>query len=136
MSVFDEVGAAAFGAVVGWLTYRIVRRSSESSGISDLVTVIAALGGGVVVDTRFAKAELFAAYGLGLAVGFFGYFVAGLLIERSERGLSADRTLDDSTPPESDAAPTDETAIRANAPSVRVSGWMGDQGNKVASVDD
>ncbi|MGW6390201.1 hypothetical protein ACWFR1_06765 [Streptomyces sp. NPDC055103] len=46
------------------------------------MTVIAALGGGAVVNNQFAEPDLFAAYGIGL---FFGYFVAGLLVDRSER---------------------------------------------------
>ncbi|MFF0473517.1 hypothetical protein [Streptomyces sp. NPDC004284] len=82
-------GAGAFGAVIGWIAYRTLRRAAGGSRIADLVTVVAALGGGVVVNDRFAEPDLFAAYGIGLFAGFFGYFTAGLLIDRSEARAKA-----------------------------------------------
>lgn len=84
MSFFNDVGAAGFGLVIGWIAYRTLRRSGGSS-VGDLTTVIAALGGGAVVDTRFSDPELFSAYGLGLAAGFFAYFLTGAWLDRRAR---------------------------------------------------
>lgn len=84
VSMLGLWGAGAFGAVIGWIAYRTLRRAAEGSRIADLVTVVAALGGGAVVNNQFAEPDLFAAYGLGLFVGFFGYFVVGWRLDRSE----------------------------------------------------
>ncbi len=86
--MFNDVGAAAFGLVIGWIAYRTLRRS-DGTGIGDLTTVVAALGGGAVVDTRFADPELFSAYGLGLAAGFFAYFLTGAWLDRRARERAA-----------------------------------------------
>jgi NhaP-type Na+/H+ or K+/H+ antiporter len=37
-------GAAAFGLVIGWVTYRTLRRSSDATGLSDIATVSAQSG--------------------------------------------------------------------------------------------
>jgi len=73
-----------FGAVIGWIAYRTLRRNTKATTLTDLVTVIAALGGGVVINTKFAEPDLFASYGIGLFAGFFGYFVVALLVDRAE----------------------------------------------------
>ncbi|MGW0084115.1 hypothetical protein [Streptomyces sp. NPDC003393] len=83
-SVLSLVGSGCFGLVVGWIAYRTLRRS-EGSRISDLVTVVAALGGGVVINTRFPDPDLFACYAFGLTVGFFGYLVVAGMLNRAER---------------------------------------------------
>lgn len=44
---FSLVGAAASGVVIGWVTYGILRRSSRSA-LSDITTVIGAVGGAAV----------------------------------------------------------------------------------------
>lgn len=84
MQVFSDIGAGAFGLVIGWIAYRTLRRS-DGSRIRDLTTVIAALGGAAIVDTRFADPELFSSYGLGLATGFFSYFLTGAWLDRRAR---------------------------------------------------
>ena len=73
MAVF---GAICFGVVIGWITYRTLRRREGSAGISDIATVLGAVGGGGVTAI-FQSQRLFGAYSIGLAVGFFGYFVVG-----------------------------------------------------------
>ncbi|MGW0750224.1 hypothetical protein [Streptomyces sp. NPDC002587] len=83
-SVLSLVGSGCFGLVVGWIAYRTLRRS-QGSRISDLVTVVAALGGGVVINARFPDPDLFACYSFGLAVGFFGYLIVAGLLNRAER---------------------------------------------------
>lgn len=79
-----NVGAAAFGLVIGWVTYRTLRRSSDAAGLSDIATVLGAVGGGAVT-TLFDDPEVFAAYSIGLAVGFFAYFALGVALGGSEK---------------------------------------------------
>jgi len=76
----EYVGAAAFGVVIGWVTYRTLRRTTDKVGLSDLATVIGAVGGGAVTQL-FDDDAVFGWYAVGLAVGFFGYLVLALLIE-------------------------------------------------------
>jgi ABC-type Co2+ transport system permease subunit len=75
----DFWGAICFGLVVGWITYRTLRRSADKVGLGDIATVIGAVGG-AAVTSLFAK-DLFAGYAIGLAVGFFLYFIIGLILE-------------------------------------------------------
>jgi hypothetical protein len=67
------VGAFAFGVVIGWTTYFILRRSKPTA-LSDLTTVVGTLGGAVVLGLFDPKGPLFGAYAIGLAAGFFGYY--------------------------------------------------------------
>ncbi|MGQ4487869.1 hypothetical protein LRE75_07345 [Streptomyces sp. 372A] len=85
VSTLSLWGAWAFGVVIGWIAYRTLRRTTDGPRIADLVTVIAALGGGTVVSTQFAEPDLFAMYGIGLLVGFFAYLVTGSLMDRAAR---------------------------------------------------
>lgn len=119
-SVLSLVGAGCFGAVVGWIAYRTLRRS-EGSRISDLVTVVAALGGGVVINTRFPDPDLFACYSFGLAAGFFGYLGFAGLLNRAERKRRAAQPV---PPSEGTAAGTASLPQQPDVPSV--SSFMGD----------
>lgn len=85
VSTLSLWGAWAFGVVIGWIAYRTLRRTVDGPRIADLVTVIAALGGGTVVSTQFAEPDLFAMYGIGLMVGFFAYLIVGSLMDRAAR---------------------------------------------------
>lgn len=135
VSMLSLWGAGAFGAVIGWIAYRTLRRADGGSRIADLVTVIAALGGGAVVNNQFAEPDLFATYGIGLFAGFFGYFVAGLLVDRSER--RAKKRLRDEQRAEVPAqaegpreapAPADALARGAEADTgPQSSRWMGEE---------
>ncbi|WP_369147858.1 hypothetical protein [Streptomyces sp. R44] len=128
-------GAGAFGAVIGWIAYRTLRRAAAGSRIADLVTIIAALGGGAVVNNQFAEPDLFAAYGIGLFVGFFGYFVAGLLVDRSEARAKARLRAEVPVPAEaSDAVPAPREEAGAGpststsaSTSASTSTWMGEE---------
>ena len=73
------IGAGCFGFVIGWICYRTLRLREGSASLSDLTTVIAALGGGAIT-TIFKNADLFGAYSIGLAVGFIAYYLVGLLL--------------------------------------------------------
>lgn len=70
----EEIGAVCFGLVIGWVTYRTLRRTGETVALSNIATVIGAVGGGAVT-ALFDTAVLFGWYSIGLAVGFFLYLV-------------------------------------------------------------
>ena len=72
-------GAAGFGLVLGWYLYFLNRYRKEIS-LADLTTVVGAIGGAGILALFPAKTDLFGAYGVGLAVGFFGYFVVLVLL--------------------------------------------------------
>lgn len=74
MDLLQGFGAFCFGYVIGWVTYRTLRRK-EAVAISDIASVIGAVGG-AAVTALFAK-DLFALYSIGLAVGFFMYMILG-----------------------------------------------------------
>jgi hypothetical protein len=74
------LGAILFGLVIGWVTYRTLRRSTEQVGLSDIASVIGAVGGATVTKL-YDDAEMFGWYSIGLASGFFGYFVTALSLE-------------------------------------------------------
>jgi hypothetical protein len=69
-----SVGAVAFGLVIGWVTYRTLRRKEGVSALSDISSVIAAVGGGAVT-ALFKSGELFGLYSIGLASGFSLYLI-------------------------------------------------------------
>jgi hypothetical protein len=87
------LGAVGFGALIGWFVYYINRYRKGDVQFSDLTTVVAIIGGGVVVNL-FQEPALFGAYGIGLFLGFFGYFVSMLLLIRSSDNFDADFLLD------------------------------------------
>ena len=73
-----NIGALCFGVVIGWITYRTLRRSSGAS-VSDLASVIGAVGGAAVLGI-FKRGNSFAWYAIGLAGGFFVYLVVSLIV--------------------------------------------------------
>jgi ABC-type protease/lipase transport system fused ATPase/permease subunit len=77
--VVAYIGADCFGLVVGWVTYRTLRRKEGTTQLSDLATVIAAIGGAAVTKL-FDNPNLFGWYCIGLAVGFFLYFIIAVIV--------------------------------------------------------
>jgi uncharacterized membrane protein YeaQ/YmgE (transglycosylase-associated protein family) len=73
------IGAFFFGLVVGWVTYRTLRRREGAAALSDIAAVIGAVGG-ATVTALFGNDTLFGSYSIGLAVGFFAYFIIGLFV--------------------------------------------------------
>jgi uncharacterized membrane protein YeaQ/YmgE (transglycosylase-associated protein family) len=73
------IGAACFGLVIGWVTYRTLRRKEGSAALSDIATVIGAVGG-AAITTLFNDINIFAAYAIGLAVGFFAYLIIAIAV--------------------------------------------------------
>jgi hypothetical protein len=76
-------GALCFGLVIGWVTYRTLRRRTDAPMLSDISGVIAAVGG-AGVTALFKDPHLFGCYSIGLAIGFFTYFLIGLWISGPE----------------------------------------------------
>jgi hypothetical protein len=75
-----NLGAFCFGLVIGWITYRTVRRT-KTTGLSDIASVIGAVGGAAVVSLFPQETDAFNAYCIGLAIGFFAYLIVAGLIE-------------------------------------------------------
>jgi hypothetical protein len=71
----EVIGALCFGLVIGWVTYRTLRRQGEPVALSNIASVIAAVGGGAV--TALFTKDLFAWYSIGLTIGFFLYLILG-----------------------------------------------------------
>ena len=65
-------GPLLFGLVVGWITYRTLRYY-KSTGINDIATVVAAVGGAGVTAVIGTDHAAFYPYCIGLAIGFFAY---------------------------------------------------------------
>jgi hypothetical protein len=77
MGWLNLLGAFAFGLVVGWVTYRTLRRS-QTTGLSDIASVIGAIGGAAVTGLFAQETGAFGVYCLGLAIGFFGYVISAI----------------------------------------------------------
>jgi len=87
-------GAGTFGTLIGWYVYYINRYRKGDVQMTDLVTLIGVIGGGAVVALFPAKTDLFGAYGIGLGVGFFGYFLALIIMVGISRNFDVDFFLD------------------------------------------
>ena len=87
-------GAGAFGVLIGWYVYYINRYRKGDVQLSDLVTLIGVIGGGAIVALFPAKSDLFGAYGIGLGIGFFGYFAALIIMVAISKNFGVDFFLD------------------------------------------
>ncbi|MBU2666379.1 hypothetical protein KOI35_23015 [Actinoplanes bogorensis] len=74
-----EWGAFFFGTVIGWFTYFVNRYRTEIK-LADVASILGAIGGAAVLELFPSDTVLFGAYGIGLAVGFFSYFIVLLLL--------------------------------------------------------
>jgi NhaP-type Na+/H+ or K+/H+ antiporter len=82
METFILVGGAAFGLVVGWVTYGFLRRNDRKN-LTDLSAIIGAIGGAAVTGLFQPATGAFAAYCVGLAAGFFGYLIFYMIFKQS-----------------------------------------------------
>jgi len=88
-------GSMCFGAVIGWITYYTMRKNTKSRTLSDITVIITALVGPAVLAVFPAPVEgkqtMFGYYGIGLAFGFFLYYIVfiGLLWKAPRRLLIA-----------------------------------------------
>lgn len=87
-------GAIGFGALIGWYVYYVNRHRTEKVQLSDIVTLIGAIGGAAVLTLFPAKSDLFGAYGIGLAAGFFGYYLVMAICVAASNNFNADWFLD------------------------------------------
>jgi outer membrane lipoprotein SlyB len=69
-----------FGIVVGWITYRTLRRA-QTTAVSDLATVIGALGGASITAIIGNEQGAFYPYCIGLFIGFFAYAIIGSIFK-------------------------------------------------------
>ena len=97
-STIQKIGAGAFGAVVGWYVYYINRWRKDDVQLSDIVTLIGAIGGAAVLALFPEKSDLFGAYGIGLAAGFFLYFFILVILVNKAPGFSSAWFLDGRAP--------------------------------------
>jgi hypothetical protein len=93
-SELQKIGAGSFGALIGWYVYYINRYRKADVQLTDLVTLIGVIGGTAVLGLFPAKSDLFGAYGIGLGIGFFGYFLVLIVLVGVSKKFSADWFLD------------------------------------------
>jgi len=87
-------GAASFGLLIGWYVYYINRYRTGDVQVSDLVTIMGVIGGSAVLALFPSGSDLFGAYGIGLAIGFFGYFLSLIILVGVSPNFDADWFLD------------------------------------------
>jgi hypothetical protein len=94
VSTLQVVGAACFGALIGWFIYFINRYRKSDVQLSDLVTMIGIIGGAAILKLFPSGSDLFGAYGIGLAIGFFGYFIILIFLVGISKNFDVDWFLD------------------------------------------
>src|SRR5262245_59914007 len=78
------IGSGCFGAILGWYLYFINRYRSGPVDFGDIVTILGAIGGAGVLALFPSGTDLFGAYGIGLAIGFFLYYaILSSMVARS-----------------------------------------------------
>lgn len=88
-----DAGALAFGIIIGWYVYYVNRYRKGDVQFSDLTTLIGVIGGGGIL-ALFKTPVLFGWYGIGLFVGFFGYFAVLVGLVKKSSSFNADWFLD------------------------------------------
>jgi hypothetical protein len=90
----QTLGAGCFGLLIGWYVYYINRYRRGDVQLTDLVTLVGVLGGGAITALFPTRSNLFGAYGIGLATGFFAYFVVLIILVSASRNFDVDWFLD------------------------------------------
>ncbi|MBK9940736.1 MAG: hypothetical protein IPP13_03835 [Kouleothrix sp.] len=93
-SIIQLVGAFAFGLIIGWRVYFTDRYRTTAVDFGDLATVIGIVGGGGILALFQAGSDLFGAYGIGLAIGFFLYHLRLVVLVRRSPNFDDDFFLD------------------------------------------
>lgn len=88
------LGAGGFGAILGWYVYYINRYRKADVQFSDITTLVGAVGGAAVLALFPAGTSLFGAYGVGLFVGFFTYFLVLVILVFISPNFNVDFFLD------------------------------------------
>ena len=93
-STIQLIGAGCFGAILGWYLYYVNRYRSGTVDFGDITTIATTIGGAAVLALFPSGTDMFGAYGIGLAIGFFGYYLAlNTMVARSQN-FDADFFLD------------------------------------------
>jgi hypothetical protein len=87
-------GAFAFGLVLGWNVYFVNRYRKGDISFGDIMTLVGVVGGAAVLALFPTNTDLFGAYGVGLGVGFFAYFLSLLAMVRNSPNFDSDWFLD------------------------------------------
>ena len=93
-SLIQLLGAGGFGLLIGWYVYMINRYRRTDVQLSDLVTLVGVIGGSAILGIFKAGTDLFGAYGIGLAAGFFVYFAVLIVLVGISPNFDADWFLD------------------------------------------
>lgn len=93
-SWLQVLGAGGFGCIIGWYIYYINRYRKGDVQFSDIVTLVGAIGGSAVLALFESGSVLFGAYGIGLFVGFFSYFLLLLVWVHLSENFDTDWFLD------------------------------------------
>jgi len=88
------LGAGGFGFLIGWYIYFINRYRKGDVQLSDLVTLIGVIGGASITALFKTDTPLFGAYGIGLFLGFFTYFVVLIFLVGISKNFDVDWFLD------------------------------------------
>jgi hypothetical protein len=93
-STLQLIGAGCFGAILGWYLYYVNRYRSGPVDFGDITSIATTVGGAAVLALFPSGSDLFGAYGIGLAIGFFGYYlILNTMVSRSAN-FDADFFLD------------------------------------------
>jgi hypothetical protein len=90
----EEAGGLGFGLVIGWFLYFVNRYRRSEASFTDITTVLGAVGGAAVTSLFAEGTRLFGAYGVGLAIGFFSYFLVLVVMVAMSENFGVDYFLD------------------------------------------
>jgi hypothetical protein len=93
-SIIQMIGAFAFGVIIGWRLYFTDRYRTAAIDFGDISTVISIIGGGAILALFQSGTDLFGAYGIGLAIGFFSYHMRLSSLVRRSPNFDDDFFLD------------------------------------------
>jgi hypothetical protein len=90
----EQAGGLGFGLVIGWFLYFVNRYRRSEASFTDITTVLGAVGGAAVTSLFPGGTALFGAYGVGLAIGFFSYFLILVVMVAMSQNFGVDYFLD------------------------------------------
>ena len=88
------IGAGCFGLILGWYLYYINRYRSGPVDFGDITSMLTAIGGAGVLALFPSGSDLFGAYGIGLAAGFFMYFFILIVLVNKAPGFNSSWFID------------------------------------------
>ena len=94
IQMIQLIGALLFGTIIGWYVYLINRYRKGDVQLSDLAALIGVIGGSAVLALFDREGGLFGAYGIGLAIVFFSYFLSLIVMVSRSDNFNIDWFLD------------------------------------------